>query len=124
LQKARVGVNDDFFTLGGHSLLATRLISAIREEFAVELPISIIFDAPTVAAMSDSIRQRAQSSGVILPPVLPADRSQPLPLSYAQQRIWFIDQLGGGSVQYNVFGSFLLVGPFNVEAFSNALRSL
>ena len=122
LELDRVGIHDNFFIVGGHSLLATRVISAIREEFEVELPISILFEAPTVAMLSESIDK--QMNELVLPPVTPTDRSQVLALSYAQQRLWFIDLLGKGSLQYNMSDGFVLAGDYNEEAFKLALKSI
>lgn len=118
----RVGINDNFFALGGHSLLATRLVSAIRETFSVELALRQLFESPTIALMKEVLTN--QNNTIVLPEISRTNRSQKLPLSYAQQRLWFIDQLEQGSVQYNIPGRFLLQGDFNEIAFKNALQSL
>ena len=122
LKVERVGIFDNFFSLGGHSLLATRLISAIREEFEVDLPLRVIFESPTVAGISEMLQ--SHKNEFTMPPIVKADRNEVLPLSYSQQRLWFIDQLGGGSVQYNMPGHFLLEGKLNVEALELSLQTL
>jgi len=100
LRLDRVGAADTFFALGGHSLLATQVVSRVREAFAVEIPLAAVFDHPTVAGLAAVIGQA--TPGVAAPPVGPADRGQRLPLSFAQERLWFIDQLEPGSADYNV----------------------
>ncbi|MFC6022230.1 condensation domain-containing protein, partial [Plantactinospora solaniradicis] len=96
----RVGVRDNFFTLGGHSLLATQVVSRIRAVFAVEVPVAALFDGPTIAGLAEVIDASAQ--GTDTPPIVPVDRDGPLPLSFAQQRLWFLTQLDPGSVEYNM----------------------
>ncbi|MGW5658477.1 amino acid adenylation domain-containing protein [Streptomyces humi] len=96
----RVGVEDNFFELGGHSLLATRVASRVRTVFGVELALSTVFEQPTVRDLAAAVDGSAHGTGV--PPVTAADREQTLPLSFAQQRLWFLDQLDPGSVEYNV----------------------
>ncbi|HEY2738663.1 MAG TPA: amino acid adenylation domain-containing protein, partial [Thermoanaerobaculia bacterium] len=102
----RVGAADHFFALGGHSLLATRVMSRLHRAFGVELPLRELFEVPTVAGLASRVEaaQRALRSGTAkpAPPLVPVPRRGPLPLSFAQQRLWFIDQLEPGSPLYNM----------------------
>ncbi len=118
----RVGVEDDFFLLGGHSLLATRLISQIRQQLGVELPLRTLFEQPTVRALATVLAGHADE--VLLPPIETCDRGQRLALSFAQQRLWFIDQLEGGSSQYNMPMAYRLHGAFDEPAFRQAVETI
>ncbi|MFF0519186.1 non-ribosomal peptide synthase/polyketide synthase [Actinomadura nitritigenes] len=118
----RVGAGDGFFELGGHSLLATRVISRIRAVFGVEIPLSLLFDRPTVRSLARSIGEVA--SGTVLPPVTNGTRDAPLPLSFAQQRLWFLDQMEPGSSEYNLALPVRLPGTLDVAALGAALSAL
>ncbi|MEW6734449.1 MAG: beta-ketoacyl synthase N-terminal-like domain-containing protein, partial [Acidobacteriota bacterium] len=110
-----IGINDNFFELGGHSLLATQVISRVRDLFQVELPLRSLFEMPTVAGLADrieSIRLTKQASWVSA--MRPVPRDIPLPLSFAQQRLWFIDQLVPGNPFYNIPGAVRLFGLLDV----------
>ncbi|HSG38215.1 MAG TPA: condensation domain-containing protein, partial [Thermoanaerobaculia bacterium] len=106
----RVGAHDDFFELGGHSLLATRVVSRIRETLGVELPLPALFEAPTVEGVAQAIREIRQDGAPQAPPVLPVPREDGMPLSFAQQRLWFIDQLEPGNAVYNIPTAVRLAG--------------
>ncbi|MBK8551797.1 MAG: amino acid adenylation domain-containing protein [Ignavibacteria bacterium] len=122
LEVDQVGIHDDFFELGGHSLLAVRLISAIRKAFNVEMPIGDIFDYPTVALLSGQLE--VQSDAEVLPAIeVIKERPQRIPLSFSQERLWFIDHLEG-SVQYHVPSVLRLTGKLNTEALERSLRSI
>jgi non-ribosomal peptide synthetase component F len=104
LGRSAPDVHESFFSLGGHSLLASQVVSRVRELFRVELPIRSLFDDPTIAGLADRIRaeQGRVNARSPLPPIIPVSRSKPLPLSYSQQRMWFIQQLAPEATAYNL----------------------
>ncbi|MCP4661388.1 MAG: amino acid adenylation domain-containing protein, partial [bacterium] len=115
LQREQVGAEDDFFDLGGHSLLATQVVSRVRETFGVELPLLKLFEASTLAELARIVRsERQEARGVAPPPLVPVERDQELPLSFAQQRLWFLDQFNPGSPAYNVSNAVRLPGAVSV----------
>ncbi len=123
-----VGLEDSFFELGGHSLLATRVTSRLRQVLGVELPIRTLFVAPTLAALAAEVeRARAAGEDLPLPPLLPlpaAARAAGLPLSFAQERLWFLDQLVPGSPSYNMPFVLRLRGELSIPALAAALAGL
>jgi amino acid adenylation domain-containing protein len=113
----RVGVNDNFFELGGHSLLATQLVSRIREAFKVEMPLRAVFESPTVAELAGHVEALLRSGNAVeVPPVVPAPRNGELPLSFSQERLWFIDQLEPGNPVYNIGAAVRLTGCLDMDA--------
>ncbi|WP_139829761.1 non-ribosomal peptide synthetase, partial [Mycobacterium gastri] len=115
----RAGLDDDFFALGGDSLLATRLSTRLQLALNTEVPVRSIFDAPTVADLADHLHR--QRTGRIRPPVAPVRRPDRIPLSYAQQRLWFLNQFEGGAATYNMPTAFRIKGALDVEALGAAL---
>src|SRR5947209_7442390 len=104
LRQERVEVGSNFFDLGGHSLLATQVISRMRAVFGVELPVRMMFESPTVEGLARRVEQalREGVSGEELPPMVRVSREGRLPLSFAQQRLWFLHQLEPESIAYNI----------------------
>ncbi|MCP3962382.1 MAG: amino acid adenylation domain-containing protein [bacterium] len=123
LGRQRVSVEDDFFTLGGHSLLATRVMARLRQSFGVELPLQVLFEERTVAALATHVasrhRRRAGKAG--LEPH--AERSA-LPLSFGQERLWFLDRLYPGSAVYSIPAIIHLDGPLDAEALERGLKEI
>jgi amino acid adenylation domain-containing protein/non-ribosomal peptide synthase protein (TIGR01720 family) len=119
---SRVGVNDDFFALGGNSLMAMRLVSALRKQLQVELPVKSIFTYATIAQLSAYILQHTPAAP-LLPAVEAGQRPARIPLSFSQERLWFIDQLEG-SVQYHIPVVLRLKGTLNNMALAYALQSM
>jgi amino acid adenylation domain-containing protein len=120
-----LGVNDNFFDLGGHSLVATQVISRISETFRIELPFRAFFDAPTIEALALYVDDALRSQHAIqAPPLVAVDRECELPLSFAQQRLWFLDQLEPMSNAYNIPLVVRLRGPFVPEVFKTAVEEV
>ncbi|RYZ37608.1 MAG: amino acid adenylation domain-containing protein, partial [Myxococcaceae bacterium] len=121
LRLERVGAKDNFFALGGHSLLATQVVSRIRTRMGVEMPLRLLFEAPTVEALAQRLT-RLSRSGV--PALTAGVRPTSIPLSFAQQRLWFIDQLDPGSALYNVPVAVRLEGDLDTQALERALHEV
>ena len=115
----RVGIDDDFFALGGQSLLATRLMARVRATLDAEFPITAIFDSPTVAGLVTRL-----SAGRTRPPLVPMERPEQMPLSYAQQRLWFIDRFEGPSATYNIPFAIRLTGEMDRAVLQRAVTDV
>ncbi|MFL6253448.1 MAG: amino acid adenylation domain-containing protein [Pyrinomonadaceae bacterium] len=125
LKVERVGVEDNFFDLGGHSLLVTRLLSRVRTVLGVDLPMRRLFESPTVAGLAQAVEAaRLAERGVQLPPLRPFPRGGRLPLSFAQQRLWFLDQLEPGSAFYNFESVVRIGGPLDTNALARSLNEI
>ena len=121
----RVGVEDNFFRLGGHSLLATQVVSQVRQVFGVELELRRLFETPTASGLAEAIGELQRSGGVdTQPPLVQVEGKGELPLSYAQQRLWFIDQLEPGSAVYNVPVGVRVLGELRVASLERTLREV
>jgi amino acid adenylation domain-containing protein len=144
-----IGIHDNFFSLGGHSLLATRLISRLRQLCQVELPLRTLFESPTIAGLALEIEHRLRmgESAEMMPPLLPRSVSQRAPhseaeavdeavdeaveggteswpLSFAQERLWFLEQLMPGSAMYLMPLAVRLVGALKVEALEQTISEI
>ncbi|HEX7186104.1 MAG TPA: amino acid adenylation domain-containing protein [Thermoanaerobaculia bacterium] len=120
-----VGREDDFFALGGHSLLAARLLARLRSVFGIDLPMRALFAAPTVAGLAEAVgaarREGRQAEG---PALVPVPRDGDLPLSFAQERLWFLDQWIPDSPSYNVPAAVRLRGPLAAGSLHAALAEV
>ena len=118
-----VSVHDNFFELGGHSLLATQVISRVRDAFGQEVALRSLFEQPTVAGLAREI-EAGRGAELQVPPLERVERGERLPLSFAQQRLWFLDQLEPGSLFYNIPAAVRLHGVLNVEALERTLSEV
>ncbi|ACU62621.1 non-ribosomal peptide synthetase [Chitinophaga pinensis] len=121
LEVEQVSIQDDFFELGGHSLLAIQVVSLIRKEFGFELGIREIFDHPTISDLAE--RLPVLSAVPSLPSIAAASRSEAIPLSFAQERLWFIDRLQG-SGQYHMPWVFRLEGAVDIASLRLAFQTI
>ena len=126
LKVADVGPNDNFFELGGHSLLATQVISRVRDYFGVELPLRSLFETPTVAGLAAQVETAMRSGHETpsLPPLVSVLRDRALPLSSAQQRLWFLDRLDPNSALYNIPAAVHMQGPLSVASLRWSLNEI
>jgi amino acid adenylation domain-containing protein/non-ribosomal peptide synthase protein (TIGR01720 family) len=125
LRVPRVGRHDNFFALGGHSLLATRVVSKLRGRLGVELSLRSLFDRPTVAGLAEAVADaRRGEVAAPAPEVGAAERGKEVPLSFAQERLWVLDQLEPGSVSYTLPNPIRLHGHVDVPGLGRALTEI
>src|SRR5690554_406607 len=117
-----IDINDNFFELGGHSLLAVRVLADIDQKLDINLPVRVLFTSPTIAQLAQAIAQ--DENKLRLPLITIADRSQPLPLSFAQQRFWFIEQLNPNDSTYNMPFALRINEALNPQALQQAYNAL
>ncbi|RKH37137.1 condensation domain-containing protein, partial [Corallococcus llansteffanensis] len=123
LRLDKVGVHDNFFDLGGNSLLATQVVSRLRDQFAVSVPLHVLFQAPSISGLARHLQAHAPASESLQPTFKPRPDG-PLPLSFAQERLWFIDQLIPDSALYVIPLAMRLTGTLDVAALARSLRAL
>jgi amino acid adenylation domain-containing protein len=125
LKLEKVGIHDNFFELGGHSLLATQAISRIQRMFKVELPLRALFERPTVAELANRVEEiRGKERRLPASPIVAYPRDRDLPLSFSQQRLWFLDQYEPNSSVYNIPGVVRLKGSLDVAALERSLNEI
>jgi amino acid adenylation domain-containing protein/non-ribosomal peptide synthase protein (TIGR01720 family) len=120
LEVDEIGINDNFFELGGHSLLAVKLIAEVRKAFEQDLSIGEVFDYPTIGSLSSRLGRAEQNT---LAGIATQSRPERIPLSYSQERLWFIDRMAG-SGQYHVPAVFNLSGTLNIDALQKTFREI
>ncbi|BAY08321.1 non-ribosomal peptide synthetase [Calothrix sp. NIES-2098] len=121
-----IGIHDNFFALGGHSFLAMQVISRLRQAYQIELPLNCVFEAPTVAELEKLIASyRQKDVEHIVPVIAPVSPEQTeFPLSFAQARLWYLDQLVGKNAAYNMPLAVQLVGNLNINALECSIREI
>jgi acyl carrier protein len=125
LQVEQPGIYDNFFDLGGHSLLATQVMSRVRDAFQTEVAVRTLFESPTIASLAEAVEKQLSGGRKLNElPIEKARRDEPLPLSFAQQRLWFLDQLNPHSAVYNVPMAVRLHGPMEIRALEQALSEI
>ncbi|NEO20282.1 non-ribosomal peptide synthetase [Moorena sp. SIO4A5] len=124
LRIEQISLDDDFFKLGGHSLLATQVMSRIRHRLGVELPLQVMFEQPTLRDLTQAIETAQQGDLISFPAIQPVSRATLLPVSFAQQRLWFLTQLEGMSAGYNVPNAFKLEGVLNHTALEQSFQAI
>ncbi|HEX2079484.1 MAG TPA: amino acid adenylation domain-containing protein, partial [Longimicrobium sp.] len=122
LRRERIGLDDDFFELGGHSLLAAQVLSRVRRELGVELPLRALFEASTLRALAERLGGAAAAPEV--PPLVRVERGGPVPLSFAQERMWFLQRMSPEAGTYNMAEALALEGPLDAEALRRAFQAL
>lgn len=121
----KVSVLDNFFALGGHSLLATQLLSRLREAFEIEFPLQKVFQAADIAQLAKMVdEEKSGGRAMQAPPIKPVARDGRLPLSFAQQRLWFLDQLEPNSAFYNIPIALDLTGDLKIDLLEKSINAL
>jgi len=125
LKRDDLGVEDNFFDIGGHSLLATQIASRLREHFQLSVPVRAIFESPSVAELAKRMdTTRREEQGMVPPPIKQIPRNRDLALSFAQERLWVLDQIEPNNPLYNIPRSLRLRGVLRVEALERAINEI
>ncbi len=125
LRREGIGVEDNFFEVGGHSLLATQIASRLREHFRMVVPVRAIFEAPSIAELAKRLdAARREEQGILPPPIEPVPRGNDMPLSFAQERLWVLDQIEPNNPLYNIPRALRLRGVLRTEALEKAINEI
>lgn len=124
LEIKNISIYDNFFSLGGHSLKMTRVLSRIRDYFDIEIPLREIFDLNTIADLAEYINNKKQKHTVIIPQPVKEKNKQKIPLSFSQERIWFIHNLEPESLAYNIILSVKITGKMNISVLKKAFKKV
>ncbi|HVG19910.1 MAG TPA: condensation domain-containing protein, partial [Blastocatellia bacterium] len=125
LDQERVGIHDNFFELGGHSLLATQVVSRIKQKFSTQVTLRTLFEKPTVTALAEVIEAAVGGAQAVEAPLIgQVSTSSGLPLSFAQQRLWFFDELQPNSPFYNIPGAVRFKGDLDVSVLQRAFKEI
>ena len=125
LGRESIGKNESFFEIGGHSLLATQIASRLRDAFSIELSLKSIFESPRLADLAASIEDLIKAAqGVLVPPIEPLTERTGLPLSFAQERLWFLNQLAPENIAYNIHVALRFTGKLDVDALGQSLNEI
>jgi amino acid adenylation domain-containing protein len=123
LKVENIGINDEFFDLGGHSLLAIRAVSRIRDVFGVDIPLDVMFAKPTIAGLARALTEAKGSSGSI-PRLEATQTGDAFPMTFAQEQLWFLDQVAPGSPVYNMVDVIPFTGRYDAQAMRRAMNEL
>ena len=121
LGREQIGRHDDFFDLGGHSLLVVQLVSRVRQTLGVDVALGDVFDSPVLSEFAGRLASHARTTQSM---IVPAERTANMPLSFAQQRLWFLDQLDVAGAAYHIPIALSLVGPLDRPALRQALDGI
>jgi acyl carrier protein len=125
LKRDSIGVEDNFFEIGGHSLLATQIASRLREHFQIPVPVRAVFEAPSIAELAKRMdTARREDQGLVPPAITPVPRTVDLPLSFAQERLWVLDQIEPNNPLYNIPRTLRLQGALRTDALERALNEI
>ncbi|QDL10988.1 hypothetical protein DP113_26435 [Brasilonema octagenarum UFV-E1] len=126
LSVSQVGIYDNFFELGGHSLLAMQVISRIRQACCAEIPLQLLFETPTIEGLAQAIAQNQNQDTDTRKhqTISQRDNQEPAPLSFAQQRLWFLEQLEPGKSAYHITKALQLQGDLNVAVLQQTLDAI
>ncbi len=124
LNLKKIGIYDNFFDLGGHSLLATQVVARIRNTFQIDIPVRVIFDHPTIFELAGFVSEKISQEDILTTEIMASEQERNIPLSYAQQRLWFLHLLDKNSAAYNMPGSLRLSGALDIEALEKTLLEI